>query len=137
MASGDWYAVIFNPLAGNSSYKVIEGLAEAQGVQSEAVNGQLIGPYATSAAATSAAESEVKSENTTKPKAVSIPGVSQLDSGVNAVGDFFNKLSDGNLWIRIAEGLLGLLLVGIAMGKLTGVDQKITQAVSTAAKVVK
>lgn len=58
-------------------------------------------------------------------------------SGVNAVGDFFNKLSEGNTWLRIAEAILGIALIGIALAKLTGADNVVAKGVTTAAKVVK
>jgi len=58
-------------------------------------------------------------------------------SGINAVGDFANKLTQANTWLRIAEGLLGIVLIGVALAKLTGVDNAVKQAAVGAAKVVK
>lgn len=58
-------------------------------------------------------------------------------SGINAVGDFANKLTQGNTWLRIAEGLLGIVLIGVALAKLTGVDNAVNKAVGTAVKVAK
>lgn len=57
--------------------------------------------------------------------------------GINAVGDFANKLTQANTWLRIAEGLLGIVLIGIALAKLTGVDNQVAKAVGIAAKVAK
>lgn len=58
-------------------------------------------------------------------------------SGINAVGDFANKLTQANTWLRIAEGLLGIVLIAVALAKLTGVDNAIQKAAVGAAKVVK
>lgn len=58
-------------------------------------------------------------------------------SGINAVGDFANKLTQANTWLRIAEGLLGIVLIGVALAKLTGADNAVAKAAVTAAKVVK
>jgi hypothetical protein len=54
--------------------------------------------------------------------------------GINAVGNFFNKLSEGNVWLRIGEFVLGAALLAVALGKLTGVD---TGVINVAKKVVK
>lgn len=67
-----------------------------------------------------------------------IPGVSTImsvDSGINAVGDFFGKLSEGNLWLRIAEAALGIMLIAVALAKITGADNVVVSAVKTGAKV--
>lgn len=44
--------------------------------------------------------------------AASIPGVQQI-------GDFFSTLAEGNTWIRIAEGLLGIVLIAIGLARIT------------------
>jgi hypothetical protein len=59
--------------------------------------------------------------------------VSSVDSGINAVGDFFGKLSEGNLWLRIGEFALGIVVIAVALGKLTGLEN----GVKAVAKVVK
>ncbi len=61
--------------------------------------------------------------------------VTSLDSGINAVGDFTNKLSEGNTWVRIAEGILGIVLIAIALAHATGIDNDVTKALKTGAKV--
>jgi hypothetical protein len=60
---------------------------------------------------------------------VSGPG-STIFNGINAVGDFFNKLSEANTWLRIAEGLLGGILIAVSLAKLTGVENVISKAVT-------
>jgi hypothetical protein len=64
------------------------------------------------------------------------PGAKSVanDIGINAVGDFFNQLKEGNLWLRIAEAALGIVLVAVALAKLTGADNYISGAAKTAAK---
>lgn len=44
--------------------------------------------------------------------AASIPGLAQ-------VGSFFGALSQGATWIRVAEGLLGLVLIAIGLARIT------------------
>jgi hypothetical protein len=62
-----------------------------------------------------------------------IPGF----SGIDAVGNFFNKLSEGNMWLRIGEFAIGAILVGVALAHLTGTDNAIAKTLRTGAKVVK
>jgi hypothetical protein len=47
--------------------------------------------------------------------------------GLEAVGAFFNKLSEANTWLRIGEGLLGIVLIAVGLAKLTGVENFITK----------
>jgi hypothetical protein len=56
---------------------------------------------------------------------------SDTESGVDAIGSFFDGLTEANLWIRVAKVALGgiILLVGIA--KLTGIEKGV---VGTAVK---
>lgn len=65
----------------------------------------------------------------------SFPHLPNVLSGIDAIGNFFNKLGEKELWIRVAEVALGLLLIGVALGKLSGLDAKITKAVNSAVKV--
>lgn len=59
--------------------------------------------------------------------------VTSVDSGINSVGDFFEKLSEGNVWLRAAEALLGIVLIAVALGKITGAGEIAKDAI----KVVK
>jgi hypothetical protein len=59
------------------------------------------------------------------------------DTGLNAVGDFFNQLKEGNVWLRIGEAVLGIVLIAVALGKLTGLEDTVKGAAVSAAKVVK
>lgn len=40
-------------------------------------------------------------------------------SGLAAIGDFFGRLSQGATWIRVAEGLLGIVLIAIGLARIT------------------
>jgi hypothetical protein len=47
--------------------------------------------------------------------------VSQLNplTGLDAIGNFFNKLGDASTWIRVAEVAVGLLLIAVGIAELT------------------
>jgi hypothetical protein len=79
------------------------------------------------------AESDIVGGSQNAPAAIG-SGVSSVSSGINAVGDFFNRLSEGNTWLRIAEATLGIVLIAIALGKITGVDNGIKTVAKVAAK---
>jgi hypothetical protein len=40
-------------------------------------------------------------------------------SGINAVGNFFNALGEAKTWLRLAEGLGGLVLIYLGLAELT------------------
>ena len=89
------------------------------------------GPFSTKAKAQAAATKSHKTVGQAAPN-IKLPNVL---SGIDAIGNFFNKLGEKELWIRVAEVVLGLLMIGVALGKLSGIDAKITKAVNTAVKV--
>jgi hypothetical protein len=142
--ANDWYAVIYNPVAGNSSYKVIEGESQAEAAQNLAVNGQLLGPYGSQSAAASAAESKVTSENASKPKAVNIPGItpavnaaSNAYAEIGSISAFIEKLGERQTWIRIGEFAAGAILIAICMKTLaeeTSVGKAVQATAASAAK---
>lgn len=49
-----------------------------------------------------------------------IPGGSALVS----VGQFLSKLNERQTWVRIAEGTLGIVLIAVALGHITGAGTK-------------
>jgi hypothetical protein len=61
--------------------------------------------------------------------------ITSVDSGVTSMGDFFNKLSEGNVWLRIGEFVLGVVVIAVALGKLTGLENAV--GLKTAVKAVK
>lgn len=52
----------------------------------------------------------------------SIPGVAQI-------GDFFDRLSQGNTWIRVGEVILGIFLIMSGVMKLSGASADIQDIV--------
>lgn len=60
-------------------------------------------------------------------------GISNPLTGLAAIGDFFQRLTQKSTWVRIAEVVLGLLLVVVGLSKLSGVSS----AVVKTAKAVK
>jgi hypothetical protein len=67
--------------------------------------------------------------------------------GINAIGDFFNRLTQANTWVRVGEVLAGVMLVylglsatmrgteaGRAVGKVTGGAKKAAGLAATVAK---
>jgi hypothetical protein len=57
--------------------------------------------------------------------------------GINAIGDFFNRLTEPNTWVRVGEVLGGLLLVYIGVSAITRgtpVGDAASTAKSTAGK---
>jgi hypothetical protein len=106
-----------------SAYTVIHATSAAQVYALQQDGGT---PYPTKAAA--------QAQATASNRNVSQSG--QTDSGINAIGDFMNKLSDGNVWIRVVEAILGGILIAVALAKLTGADNVIASAAKTAVKVV-
>ena len=60
-------------------------------------------------------------------------GSGNLPSGLDAIGDFFNKLGQAGTWIRVAEVLLGLGLLIVGISKLAS-GTPIGNAAATAGK---
>src|SRR6266581_8264768 len=63
-----------------------------------------------------------------------VPGINAGNplSGIAAVGDLFSRLSQANTWIRVGEALLGLVLLGIGLARITGTQNLISTAVKAA-----
>jgi hypothetical protein len=74
------------------------------------------------AAAAPAAEAGI-----VQPVTNAVPGLSQI-------GTFFASLGQANTWIRVAEVLLGLALLGVGIAHITKADNVISKAVRTGAK---
>lgn len=50
-------------------------------------------------------------------------------SGLAAIGDFFNKLSDANTWLRVFEVGLGIVLIAVGVAHMTGIPNVVASAV--------
>jgi hypothetical protein len=67
-------------------------------------------------------------------------GISNPLSGVNAIGDFFNRLTQPNTWVRVGEVVAGVLLVYLGLSATmrgTEVGKQTHKVVSTGKKVAK
>jgi hypothetical protein len=60
-----------------------------------------------------------------KAAAGAIPGLAQI-------GDFFQRITQGNTWLRIGEGLLGIILIAVGLAHMT---RAVPIATSIASKV--
>ena len=49
-------------------------------------------------------------------------------SGLAAIGDFFNRLTDAHTWVRVGEVLLGVILLAIGVAKISGTGNAVTKA---------
>jgi hypothetical protein len=108
-----WWVIGFKPLGGVWTFKVIQGSqAQAQAQQHLAVNGTLEGPFPSKAAAQSAVAKEGKNPNPVKNL------IGNPLHGIEAIGNFFNKLGQAATWKRVAEVILGAALVIIGIAKL-------------------
>lgn len=59
--------------------------------------------------------------------------------GINAIGDFFNRLTEGNTWLRVGEVAAGLLILYIGLNavmKGTPVEAATQSATKTAKRAV-
>ena len=71
-------------------------------------------------------------ETRTKAPGAHEPSIPNPLSGIAAVGDFFSKLGQANTWIRVGEALLGIILIGIGLARITGAQNLISKAVKAA-----
>jgi hypothetical protein len=62
-----------------------------------------------------------------------IPGGSQDLKGINAVGGFFNGLTEAGTWIRVAKVVIGATLIIVGLARLTGADKAIARGTGTLA----
>jgi hypothetical protein len=83
-------------------------------------NFPIAGPFNTQ----DAANQSVAQEQTT----IDIPGIGNPLTGINAVGDFFMRLTQANTWLRIGEVAIGILLLAVGIASMT-------HAIPTATKI--
>lgn len=57
--------------------------------------------------------------NGLRKAAGAIPGVNSTLGGLAAIGDFFARLTEANTWLRIGEGVLGIILIAVGVARLT------------------
>jgi hypothetical protein len=57
-------------------------------------------------------------------------------TGLGSVTDFLTGLTSANLWIRVAKVAIGGVLLIVGLAKLTGLDNKVTNAAIKAAPLL-
>ena len=114
---GTWWVV---PVPGGIARTGPSASALYQAVQAASrPAGTVAGPFSTQAAAEAWISAKDKSP-------ITVP--SPL-TGLNAIGDFFNKLGEANTWIRVGEVLLGVVLIAVGVARITGAQNVISQVV--------
>lgn len=88
------------------------------------------GPYASQPAAETAGQQA----DSTIAKATQAGNIPNPLSGLAAVGDFFQRLTQASTWIRVAEVGIGIVVILVVLDKLTE-GTPANSAVHTAAKV--
>lgn len=86
-------------------------------------NATAMGPYPTQAAAKAAADSQNAGQaglNKAAGAAADATASATGLGGIASIGQFFDRLTEGNTWIRVGEVLLGLALVVVGTAKLFG-----------------
>lgn len=80
------------------------------------------GPYPTKAEADAALAKLTKVMTTPEPLLpgtnIQVPNLNPL-SGINAVGDFFVRITDPHTWIRVGEVIIGVLLLAVGIASMT------------------
>ena len=133
MAANPWWVIAFTSYGSAPTYEYFQGTqAQAEAKANFAVKvsdeNNLSGPYPSKAAA----------ENAVKGKKVNVPNndantsPSQILSGLDAIGAFFNNLGLASTWIRVAKVVIGGTLVVIGIAHMTGASNAIAD---TARKV--
>lgn len=69
----------------------------------------------------------------TQPGPTNAQAVGAVEKTATAVPDFISRLTAGNLWLRIAEVGLGIALILVGIGKLTGANKELLKAGKVAA----
>lgn len=92
------------------------------------------GPYPTKAQADSALQALNGVIATPEPLVpgtkIQVPSIPNPLSGIAAVGDFFQRLTQASTWLRIFEIVIGVLLVGVGIASMT-------KAIPVATKIAK
>ena len=122
MATEQWYAVkVSVPRTGQSQIEYVQASSTQQAGETFPGSTVIGGPYATEAAAEKAHPGGTSGTVTPPaglpPATVSDKPVSPL-SGLAAIGDFFGRLTEASLWIRVAEVILGLGLITVGLAHL-------------------
>jgi hypothetical protein len=133
----EWWVISFNPLGGaKSTYEYFFGSkAGADAKANLAVDGSVTGPFASKAAAQAA----VAAHHVTPPN-TNTTGIHPGNplTGLNAIGDFFQRLTQAVTWERVAEAVAGGLLIYVALKAMfPGVASAVAAPVKGAADAAK
>lgn len=89
------------------------------------------GPFNSKSAAQADVTKTAKKNGTIPVNAT--PVVKKLTGGglglPNPVNDFLGRLSQASTWIRVGEAVLGLILLGVGLARITGVQNVVSQVV--------
>jgi hypothetical protein len=125
VAAEQWWAL--SEVTGQWAYfQATAAQAQARAKMAITYGGEqaLYGPYASEAAAKAAvASGAAQPQQTGSPNVIGTGGnktsLPNPLTGLAAIGDFFGRLTQGNTWIRIGEGLLGLVLIAVGIARIT------------------
>ena len=96
-----------------ASYIVVSGTsAQIQAKYGSVPN--VLGPYATKADAQAAAQGAVSSGKIGVQKPVN-----KIPNPVSGLGSFLARLSQASTWLRVAEVLLGVVLLAVGVARIT------------------
>ena len=111
-----------------ASYIVVSGTsAQIQAKYGSVPN--VLGPYATKADAQAAAKGAVSSGKIGVQKPVN-----KIPNPVSGVTGFLSRLTEQSTWVRVAEVVLGLILIAVGVAKITHAVPIATKVAGIAAK---
>lgn len=99
--------------------------------------GPLWGPFDSLSAAQQFAQSHGPTDPVQKMDSLTpgIPGLDQLSGLTSGVLGFLGALTDPHTWLRVAEVILGLVLIAVGLAKLTNAVPIATRTAAKAAKI--
>lgn len=130
MATGQWWVVNQISRPGGprgpqqTSYVIVQAAARP-------IN-TVAGPYATKAKAQAWQTSANTAGNSPGSAAGGTVNAAANATGLTAIGDFFSRLGQANTWIRVAEVLLGLVLLAVGVARATNAVPIATKIAKTA-----
>jgi hypothetical protein len=92
------------------------------------------GPYTSKAAAVAAIPAIQKAAPAPGAVSQATQAVTNAVPGLSQIGTFFSDLGQANTWIRVAEVILGVALIGIGIAHITKVDNVVSKAVKIGSK---
>lgn len=103
------YTSIANSYPGTDPLQLADGILGIEAAQNLGadISGPTLGKFLTAA-------------NAAIPKGIgqAVAPLGGILTGLNAIGQFFNDLTNPHTWLRIGEGILGILLIATAVSKL-------------------